>query len=424
MVDQPSPRESDYLYTLANRGEYSEIIRHIQHHDDQEVRYGAAGVLAESVHSFEDKMTPEARKALITAVLEEPSDAVRANVLKVLIHVDESIIDNIIARLEMEPRSTPTGTPYPLILTKWHAKRWPELRYLAVAGFGSVASQSTIQKLRTTLNREENLRVLRRAIEESGNVGDERFVTPIQEHLRVDEEQYQQSANESALREVKEAAVEALVKIGTNAAYEALVTASRGTDEDLKEHVISEIGKFGAQTTVDLIVDELHNEENDELREEAAEGIITSFTQTDFEEGHSVREEALDLIGEDVSTSVSNEFADIVRESPRKSEQRNAAWLLGQLDTTDQETLECLLASLEDDDAYLRKVATASLTNLDPIKVEDKMETYLEQVEEGTEAHKLATFIKENIKDEAEEAKKELVNYSYVGSPSDYTAQQ
>jgi hypothetical protein len=214
------------------------------------------------------------------------------------------------------------------------------------------------------------------------------------------------------------------VKIGTNAAYEALVTASRGTDEELKEHVISEIGKFGAQKTVDLIVDELHNEENDELRGEAAEGIITSFTQTDFEEGHSVREEALDLIGEDVSTSVSNEFADIVRESPRKSEQRNAAWLLGQLDTTDQETLECLLASLEDDDAYLRKVATASLTNLDPIKVEDKMETYLEQVEEGTEAHKLATFIKENIKDEAEEAKKELVNYSYVGSPSDYTAQQ
>jgi HEAT repeat protein len=424
MVEGPSPKKSDQLYTLANRGAYGQIIRHIQHHDDQHVRYGAAGVLAESVHSFEEEMTPAARKALISAVLDDPSDAVRANVLKVLIHVDESIIDNIVARLEMEPQSTPTGTPYPLILTKWHAKRWPELRYLAVAGFGSVRSQSTISKLRTTLEREENLRVLHRAIEEGGDVGDERFVTPIQEHLRVGKERYQQASNDSELREIKEAAVEALVKIGTNAAYEALVTASRGTDEELKEHVISEIGKFGARTTVDLIVDELHNEENDELREEAAEGIITSFTESDFDDGHSVREEALDLIGEDVSTSVSNEFASIVQESPRKSEQRNAAWLLGQLDSTEQETLECLIDSLEDDDAYLRKVASASLTNLDPIKVEDRIDRFLKTAEEGTEAHALATFVKENIKDEAEEAKKELVNYSYVGSPSDYTAQQ
>lgn len=424
MAQGPSPKKSDHLYSLSKRGAYGKIIQHIQDHDDEHVRFGAAGVLSESIHGFKQQMTPEARKALISVVLSDPSDSVRANVLRVLIEIDESMVDNVIARLEMEPQATPTGTPYPLILTKWHSTRRPELRYLSVAGFGNVASKSAISKLRTTVEREENLLVLKRAIKESGEVGDEKFVTPIQGYLRVDDDTYQLSANETEIREIKQTAVEALVKIGTDAAYEALVTASRGTDEELREHVISEIGKFGAQNTVDLIVDELNNEDNDELRGEAAEGVITSFTESEFEEGHSVREQAIDMISEDVETDVTDEFVSIVDESPRKSEQRNAAWLLGQLEDTSEETVDCLLDALNDDDAYLRKVATASLAKLDPNEIAGKIDDFLDAVDEDTEAHTLGRFVKSNLEDEAEKAKKELVDYSYISDPSDYTTQR
>ena len=133
MVREPSPVMFDHLYSLSDRGEYDELIRHIREHDDEEVRYGAAGVLSESVDGFEAEMTPATRKALVQAVLNDPSDAVRANVVRTLLHIDESMVDNIITRLEATPEATPTETPYPLILTKWHGTRWAELRFLAVA---------------------------------------------------------------------------------------------------------------------------------------------------------------------------------------------------------------------------------------------------------------------------------------------------
>lgn len=427
MVGSPVPHANDYLYSLADQEEYEEIIHHIRTHDDEHVRYGAAGVLAASVEEFTAKASPELRHALINAVLNDPSDMVRATVLKVLLDIDESILDSIITRLEVNPNSTPTERPFPLVLTKWQAADHPELRFLAVVGYGRVASHSTITKLRTAITKEQDMRVLRRAIEEGGKVGDETFVSPIQEHLRADNEDFKQASNTEAISRIKEAAVNALIRIGTAAAYEALVTATRSSDEVLKEHVISEIGRFGAQDTVGLIVDEL--DRNDKaIQREAADGIITTFTEADFEEGHSVREQAIEKIDEDVSHDVSEAFVSIVEESPYASEQRNAAWLLGQLEThprleanTDA-TVECLLDSLDTDDEYLRKIAAATLTAFEPSEIESRIDDVLATVDPESEAHQLASFIKSAMQDEAEEAKKNFVEYTYVASPSDYTS--
>lgn len=424
MADGLSPKKYDHLYSLSNRGEYGQLIQHIRNHRAENVRFGAAGVLSESIEGFKSELTPEYQQALVDSVLNDPSDAVRANVINVLLEIDASTIDTIITRLQAEPQATPTGTPYPLILTKWHAKPKPELRYLAVVGFGRVASNSAIQKLRITIQRESNMRVLQRAIREGGKVGDETFVTPIQERLRVDHEQYDASVNRAEIMAVKQAAVEALVKLGTDAAYEALLTASRGADEALKEHALSEIGKFGAEETVDVIVDELDNEENDALRQEAASGVITTFREAAFEEADSIRQQAIKQISEEVSTDVSREFASIVSDSPRKSEKRNAAWLLGQLEAETDIAVDSLIAAMEDDDEYLAKIATASLTNVDSTELTEKIESLLETLTAGSEAYELATFLKSHLQDDAEEAKKELVEYRYVTCPSDYSVTQ
>jgi len=421
MAGRPAPRNTDQLYALSNRGEYGRLIAYIRNHNNENVRFGAAGVLSESIEGFKEEITPQHQQALVESVLNDPSDDVRATVLNVLLAVDESTIDTIITRLETEPQSTPTGTPYPLILTKWHAKPRAPLRFLAVAGFRRVRSRNTIEKLRTTIIREENMRVLRRAIEEGGNVGDERFVTPIQEHLRLDNEKYKGTTKSKQVERVKEAAVEALVKIGSSAAYEALLTASRSSDETLKEHVISEIGKFGAQDTIDVVVDKLDADDNETLRQEAAEGVMTTFREADFEDGHSVRQRTIEQIDEEISTEVSAEFATIVSEAPRNAEKRNAAWLLGQLESETDIAVDTLLDALADDDAYLRTIATASLTNIDHAKLEEKVDAVLDTADEDSEAYKLASFLKSHLNNDAEAAKKELVDYRYVSKPSDYT---
>lgn len=421
MAGRPTPRNTDQLYALSNRGEYGRLIAYIRNHNDEHVRFGAAGVLSESIEGFKEEITPQYQQALVESVLNDPSDDVRATVLNVLLAIDESTIDTIITRLEAEPQSTPTGTPYPLILTKWHGKPRAPLRFLAVAGFGRVESRNTIEKLRTTIIREENMRVLRRAIEEGGVVGDERFVTPIQEHLRMDNEKYEGTTKSNQVKRVKEAAVEALVKIGSNGAYEALLTASRSSDETLKEHVISEIGKFGAKDTVDVVVDKLDADDNDTLRQEAAEGVMTTFREADFEDGHSVRQRTIEQIDEEISTDVSEEFATIISEAPRNAEKRNAAWLLGQLESETDIAVDSLLDALADDDEYLRTIATASLTNIDHAELEEKVDAVLDTADEGSEAHKLASFLKSHLTNDAAAAKKELVDYRYVSKPSDYT---
>lgn len=424
MAESPARGTADYLYSLADRGEYAELIRHIRDHSDQHVRYGASGILAESADSFAEEVTPETQQALIDCVINEPSDAVRANVLSVLLTVDESTFDTIITRLEADPQATPTDRPYPLILTKWQSADRRSLRFLAIVGFARVRSQSTISKLRTVLKRETDFRVVKRAIEAAGTVGDETFVSPIQEYLRADGAEFHQSVTDKQLESVREAAVESLVKIGTDAAYEALVSASRSTDDDLKGHVISEIGRFGAQETVDLVVDKLDDEDNETVREEAAAGVITTFTETDFDEGGAVRQQAIEKMAEEISTDVSAEFASVVEDSPRKSEQRNAAWLLGQLETTNSEAIDTLVSTLNDEDDNLRKIASASLTKLDQSDVDEKIDSFLESVDEDSEAHTLASFVQSTLHSSGEEAKKEMVEYTHVADPSDYTSSE
>jgi len=135
------------------------------------------------------------------------------------------------------------------------------------------------------------------------------------------------------------------------------------------------------------------------VREEAAEGLITTFTESDFEDGHTVREQALAEMGDDVDAAVSAEFASIVDESPRKPEQRNAAWVLTQLGSTTEETVESLLSALDDDDDYLRIIAAAGLTTLDPSLVEAKLEEFLASVDEESVAHNLASSVRSNLQD-------------------------
>lgn len=421
MVQTPGNKQSDYLYSLADQGRYVELIEYACKHERASVRYGAAGILAESTQAVARNATAEARQLLIEAVLADPTDGVRAHIVEVLRSIDESIVDTIISRLEANPQATPTEQPYPWILTTWHSSQYPPLRYLAVAGYGQVGTQTAITHLKTSINEEDDVRVLCRAIEEVGKIGDETCVSPIQRHLRAESDAYSASTGDSDISDIKHTAIEALVEIGSDAAYEALVTATRSQDETLRQHAISEIGRFGAKETVDTIVDELNEDVDESVREEAAEGVITSFREAEFDEGDSIRQRAIEELGKDISTEVSREFVSIINESPRKSEQRNAAWLLGQVKATNEFSMNCLVSRLNDEDDYLQQIAAASLAKLDPEEVESKIDSILESTDEDSDLYQMASFVKSSLRDEAEEAKKEMVDYSYVEDPSDYT---
>ena len=65
MAGRPSPKNTDQLYALSNRGEYGTLIRYIRSHNNEHVRFGAAGVLSESIEEFTEKATPRHQQALV-----------------------------------------------------------------------------------------------------------------------------------------------------------------------------------------------------------------------------------------------------------------------------------------------------------------------------------------------------------------------
>lgn len=421
-MSSPQSSTSDYLYALSNRGEYGELVKYVRYHDNESVRYGAAGILSESAHGFKNHATPQMRQLLIDTVLNDPSDAVRAHVIELLLTMNEEIIDNIITRLEVNPVETPVDYPYPLVLTKWCSSNRPGLRYLAAAGFGSTASQTAVTKLRKLLIEDEHPRVLSRAMNEASTVGDETFVTPIQSYLRNDPEDLDKIGTQSDIQRVKRASVEALIGIGTDAAYEALISASRSSNEEIKQYAISEIGRFGAEDTLELIIDELHTDSTAPVREEAAEGLLTAISESGFEESHDVRRDAIQTLGDDVSKDVCSEFASIVETGERISQKRNAAWLLGELQESNEEVITTLLASLTARDEYLQKVASASLLQLDDTAVLEHVDDFLSRVDADSDAHQLASFVQANVVDESKKAKQEVIEYSYITDPDEYTS--
>jgi len=66
-----------------------------------------------------------------------------------------------------------------------------------------------------------------------------------------------------------------------------------------------------------------------------------------------------------------------------------------------EDAASCLVTSLRADDAYLRQIAAASLTELESAEVESEIESVLETADEDTEVHALASFVQSALQNTA-----------------------
>ena len=66
-----------------------------------------------------------------------------------------------------------------------------------------------------------------------------------------------------------------------------------------------------------------------------------------------------------------------------------------------EDAASCLVAALQADDAYLRQIAAASLTELESAEVESEIESVLETADEDTEVHALASFVQSALQNTA-----------------------
>jgi len=413
MDNNPQASQTDFLYTLATNGQFMRIARYLASNDAVAVRRGAAGILTEFAGDLESAATNEFTGTLVTAVLTETDEVVRARVIETLLYIDESIIDTLVTRIASDNEPTPTDSPHPLVLVEWMGSQHAELRLLAVAGLGDVGAPNMIPRLAAACS-DNDQRVRERALKELGRIGSARAIDAVADCL------------DSDIGTIRWEAARALAEIGTDGALDHLMPAARTDDEELREIVLSELGAFGSDRALDTIVSGLSDDEP-EIRQAAASSLIELVWSASFEESHNVREEVAQAIEEleDEDQDVVTEFVTLFSETPRTAIRRNTAWLLGRIGDSRDAVIDTLLDALADEDLPTAQIAASSLARIGGRGIEDDVEAYIQSQPEESARRARAEFVLSQITDsEADVILKRTVEYIHVTEPEDYTRQK
>ena len=414
MDDQPQTTQPDFLYTLATNGQFDRIARYLGSNDSLGVRLGAAGILAEFGDGVRRADNGEIKQQLISGVLNETNETVRARIVEALLYIhDEDIIETLVRKVAADTEPTPTDSPHPLVLVEWLGSDHPELRLLAVAGLGDVGTHTVVPKLASACT-DDDYRVRARAIEECGRVGDHRCVDALVDAL----DSYDEA--------IKMKAARSLAQIGGDTAIEALIDAAKTDNTELRRTVIESLGTLGSLDVLTILLNGI-DDSDDAVQQAAAESVVELVYQAPFEESHTVRETVVEELRANTDSDTVPIFLRLFVESDRRAIRRNTVWLLGHIANPHprEETVKTLIDALDADGGTTAQIAATSLVRIGGIDLEDQLADAIDSYETSEDARQRAKFVHSQITDsDAEELLKETVEYVRVTEPADYTAQK
>lgn len=405
--------DTDFLFTLAFNEQFDQLARHLLQNSEQAVRMQAAELLAEYSETMDDEEREPIRAALIAAVQQEPSDAVRARTIEALSEFGESAIDDLVDSLGDPERPTPAEEPYPNYLLRWFDSDYSEFRLVAVAAIARLDSHDGVPKLAAACS-DLDPRVRLRAVTECGRVGDDRCVRAVATHLTSDAD------------ELRHAAADALQRIGSRKAIRALLPAAKSDDTDLRRTAIGSLGEVGSLNLLGTLLRGL-DDDDPTIRAAAAESIIELVAAAPSEESHTVRETVAKQLNTFPDRDIVPVFLSLFEETDRPKIRRNTAWLLGRIADEGPRTdvIHALIKAIADDDAETTRVATASLVRIDDPAIIDELERFIKATDLDSKALNRADFIRSRLTDsEAEARLKDAVEYTEVSDPADYTRKQ
>jgi len=409
MSGDKNPTETGFLYSIANSGQYERLITYLGSNEPLAVRKKAADLLTQSLESLIEQDTDPIIDELYTAVLTESNDAVRADILEVLIYLAETPIDGFIMRIESRDYPTPTDSPSPLLYVEWIDSRHVELRLVAVAGLGRVGTEQVVPKL-VVACRDDDKRVQIRALDELGQIGDPRCVDAVKNRLQT------------ADKDVKTAAARCLARIGTPSALSELMPLAKKDDPRLRQAIVSELGKTGSLPVFGILLREIANPES-QLKESAIRSAVELIAYAKSDESHAVRITVETHLNQFVDQDTINTLSGVAK-APTPQIKRNAIWLLCQLidPSVHTETLDKLIATIGDEDETTAKMTVSKLANCrDPIII-DRVEEFIQTHDVDSRVSQRAEYIRNQIeKKSPNDRLKDAVEYTKVSDPADYT---
>lgn len=413
MPDQNQHVDTGFLDSLAFNEQFEQLSNHLLADAEPRVRLRAAELFTEYGTAISEDKLETITGSLVTAVLQEPHDRIRARIIEALLECGDDTIDDLVTAIADSDRPTPADTPYPQFLLEWLGSHYSEFRLVAVAGLGDLGSSRVVPKLANACS-DRDPRVQRRAVIECGRVGDDRCVRAVAAHLDSDDDA------------VRRAAATALVSIGSEKALRALLPAAKSDDTVLRRTAITGLGSLGSLQVLGTLLRAL-NDEDAEVRRAAATAIIRLVAEAPSGESHTVRETVARQLMTFPDRDVVAEFRALFTDTEEPAIRRNTAWVLGRIagDDPQQDVILCLVRAIDDEDDRTAQVAASSLVRIGEPAIIDELESFVSATDLGSKALSRADFIRNQLTDsEAEERLKDAVEYTKVSDPIDYTRQK
>ena len=411
MSNESRSSNTAFLHGLATSGQFDRLVHYLAGNEPLAVRRRAAALLAECSDGIDgdDELTGQ----LVTAVLRETDDTVRAKAIETLLSVEDAVIEDLVDRIESDAEPTPTGSPHPLLFFHWLDSQHAVLRELALAGLGRVATNSIVPRFADACD-DPDPRVRARALEECANVGDRRCVDAVADCLDSDR------------AAIRTAAVEALTEIGTDDAIEALLAAAESDHLAVRRTVLRGLGAVGSPVVFGCLLHGLAGGP-ESIRDAAVAATVELIAEAPPAESHIVRETVATQLAPLPDRDIVPRAVDLATDAERPAIRRNAVWLLGQLaaDEPRQSVLSCCIEALRDTDERTAQIAASTLAWIDDPVVVDRLESFIRANDLRSATLSRADFVREQItSDGVAEHRKQAVTYTKVTEPEEYTSQQ
>lgn len=403
--------DSEFLSWLASSGQFDILIGYIISDEPLRVRRQAATLVADhsdAIESGEGFITQ-----LVTAVLRETDDTVRAKAVETFLSIEDLAIDELIDKIESDSTPTPTDDPYPLLFFNWLDSTHGVLRELAVAGLKRVENSSAIPKLADACG-DPHPRVRRRALNGCATADDNRPVEAVADCLDSDRE------------EIRIAAAHSLAEIGTDDAIDALLAAANSDSLAVRQSVLSELGSVGLLDVFDCL---LHAVEcgPESIRDEAMAAIVEMVVEAPSDKSDTIRDTVAIQLDTLPDQHIVPRIIDLTTDMDRPKIRRNAIWLLAQVTEDDPEpaVIDCYIRTLRDTDDKTVEIAASNLVEIDDPAILNQLEMFIKSNDLRSETLQRADFIREQIiADSVKMQRREAVEYIKISEPAEYTAKK
>jgi HEAT repeat protein len=416
MLDDDDPvKDTAFLYELARDREVSALVAYLRRGKRPAVRARAAEILGDLSDVPVEEDEEEIVRGLIEAVLEDDDDTVRARAIDALYRHGEDSLKRLIDERADTDVQEASDRATSQTLVEWLDAEHSEFRLVAATALGHFGDRDVAEPLTEALS-DPAPRVRERAARSCGMTGDPRCVPALRERL------------DDRHTMVSRAAADALSSIGTEAALSALVGVARADDEELRRIAVEALGQFGSLDPLVVLIQALEDD-SETIQRTAIISLIQLFADAPQARSQAVRSEVARQLREHSSVAVVPPLLDVMNESTRWRVRRNAAWLLGYVTDTDSEYLEdtydCLIDALADEDEVTADLAAASLAELGGDSLERRLHII---VQDETYSPQVIEYAKDILEEIGSDLSKELVtnsvDYTYVRDPADYTAQK